>query len=107
MLGNIKYDYELFITRSKNKSYKESVNKRGKILMEFLKENKLLLIEPFNENGELKDDLIIKKDDLTEEGNKFYDTTVPGWWQFLDKGGDPSNISRLEKGLKKIREEKK
>jgi hypothetical protein len=100
------YNYNMILTRSKNKSYRERVKKNGKTLMKFLKDNGLILIEPFNESGELKEDLLVMQSNLTEEGNLLFKDAVVKWWKFLDKEGNPDNISILEKGLKKIREEK-
>jgi len=99
----------MLLSRSKNVNYKESVIRSEHSLASFLYDNGLLVdINPFNEDGELKLDLVIRKRNVTDEGYElFKQGIVGGWYNYLDRSIVPNkyeNISRLEKGLKKIRE---
>jgi hypothetical protein len=101
----LKFDYGFLKSANKSKDYQERLENESTILMKFLKDNSLILIEPFNENGEVKKDLKVRQSNLTEEGKILFQKDIPGWFKYLDRGGKAENISRLEKGLKKIREE--
>lgn len=93
----------MILGRNKNRSYRESVIRDTITLMVFLKQHGLLLIDPFDESGELIKDLVIQQSDLTIEGNKMFDEPIKKWWNYLDRGGKPDNISHLVKGLEAIR----
>lgn len=95
----------MLLTRNKSKEWREQILKRANVLVSFLNENDLLIdIIPFDNNNNVREDLVIKKSNVTSDGLKLFKKTIPGWSQFLDKGGKIENISRLEKGLIKIRE---
>jgi hypothetical protein len=72
--------------------------------MAFMQTHELLRMDPFDANKQIKMDLVIRLSDLTEEGIKLFDEPVKKWWQYIDHGGRPDNISHLENGLKSIRE---
>ncbi|EAA7842951.1 hypothetical protein HAY47_004725 [Salmonella enterica] len=101
------HDLPMLLTRNKSKQWRELILIRSTVLVSFLKDNELLInIEPFDNDGNIKESLIIKMSNVTADGLELFKKTIPGWHQFLDKGGKIENISRLEKGLAKIREAK-
>ena len=102
------FDFDAFISGSKDVDYQEAIKKMSLSLMKFLIENDLLVnINPFNQDGSVKKDLIIKKSNLTEEGFQLFVKPVNNWWNALDRGTAPEKVTILENGLKKIRAAKK
>ena len=102
------FDFDAFISGSKDVDYQEAIKKMSLSLMKFLIENDLLVnINPFNQDGSVKNDLIIKKSNLTDEGFQLFVKPVNNWWNALDRGTPPENVTILENGLKKIRAVKK
>lgn len=102
------FDFDAFISGSKDVDYQEAIKKMSLSLMKFLIENDLLVnINPFNQDGSVKKDLIIKKSNLTEEGFQLFVKPVNNWWNALDRGTSPEKVTILENGLKKIRAAKK
>ena len=102
------FDFDAFISGSKDIDYQEAIKKMSLSLMNFLIENDLLVdINPFNQDGSVKKDLIIKKSNLTDEGFQLFVKPVNNWWNALDRGTSPEKVTILENGLKKIRAAKK
>ena len=102
------FDFDAFISGSKDVDYQEAIKKMSLSLMKFLIENDLLVdINPFNKDGSVKKDLIIKKSNLTDEGFQLFVKPVNNWWNALDRGTPPEKVTILENGLKKIRAAKK
>ena len=102
------FDFDAFISGSKDIDYQEAIKKMSLSLMKFLIENDLLVdINPFNQDGSVKKDLIIKKSNLTDEGFQLFVKPVNNWWNALDRGTSPEKVTILENGLKKICAEKK
>ena len=102
------FDFDAFISGSKDVDYQEAIKKMALSLMKFLIENDLLVdINPFNQDGSVKKDLIIKKSNLTDEGFQLFVKPVNNWWNALDRGTPPEKVTILENGLKKIRAAKK
>ena len=98
------FDFDAFISGSKDVDYQEAIKKMSLSLMKFLIENDLLVnINPFNQDGSVKKDLIIKKSNLTDEGFQLFVKPVNNWWNALDRGTPPEKVTILENGLKKIR----
>ena len=98
------FDYDAFISGSKDVDYQEAIKKMSLSLMKFLIENDLLVdINPFNQDGSVKKDLVIKKSNLTDEGFQLFVKPVNNWWNALDRGTPPEKVTILENGLKKIR----
>lgn len=93
------------LERSKNLSYRKQVEKITHVLMRFLKENDLIKIDPFDADGSIKPDLVIRKSNLTEIGNSIFIEYFPKWSRQIDRGGDAENVAILQKGLMKLREE--
>ena len=102
------FDFDAFISGSKDIDYQEAIKKMSLSLMKFLIENDLLVdINPFNQDKSVKKDLIIKKSNLTDEGFQLFVKPVNNWWNALDRGTPPEKVTILENGLKKIRAAKK
>ena len=102
------FDFDAFISGSKDVDYQEAIKKMSLSLMKFLIENDLLVdINPFKQDGSVKKDLIIKKSNLTDEGFQLFVKPVNNWWNALDRGTPPEKVTILENGLKKIRAAKK
>ena len=102
------FDFDAFLSGSKDIDYQEAIKKMSLSLMKFLIENDLLVnINPFNQDGSVKNDLIIKKSNLTDEGFQLFVKPVNNWWNALDRGTPPEKVTILENGLKKIRAAKK
>ena len=102
------FDFDAFISGSKDIDYQEAIKKMSLTLMKFLIENDLLVdINPFSQDKSVKKDLIIKKSNLTDEGFQLFVKPVNNWWNALDRGTPPEKVTILENGLKKIRATKK
>ena len=102
------FDFDAFISGSKDVDYQEAIKKMSLSLMKFLIENDLLVnINPFNQDASVKKYLIFKKSNLTEEGFQLFVKPVNNWWNALDRGTSPEKVTILENGLKKIRAAKK
>lgn len=106
MTDRLRYSYPDLIGANKNLSYKRMINERGKAFLEFLVKNNLILIDPFKENGDIKDDLRIFSSNLTLEGVELFEKPFARWLSYLDRGGDINDFSKLEKELFNIRTKK-
>lgn len=59
-------------------------------LLNFLYRNDLLVdIHPFNDDGSIKEELVIKKSNVTDEGLQLFIKPVNNWFNALDKGTSP------------------
>ncbi|NAT59286.1 hypothetical protein CU666_14275 [Pseudomonas syringae pv. actinidifoliorum] len=93
----------MLYSRNKSKEYQERIIKKLTVLLAFMKANDLFEKNPFNSDGSLNKEFILKKSEATADGVEMFKKVIPGWFSYLDKGGDIDNIARLEKGLEKIR----
>ena len=104
------HNLPMLLTRNKNKWWQDPIIQSSIALLGFLKKHELLIdVEPFDEQGNLKTDTVIKKSNLTPEGLELFKTAIPGWHNYLAKSTVPTkyqNVIRLEKALAKIRESK-
>lgn len=98
----LRYSYPTMLKRSKSLSYRQQVSSMTTVLMNFLVEHKLTVIEPFHEDGSLKDDLELRSSDLTDLGNVFFKEVFPKWSAYIDRGGDIQKTTILLKGLNKL-----
>ncbi|GLR08559.1 hypothetical protein COO59_20365 [Mixta theicola] len=96
----LRFNYSTLLKRSKNLSYREQITKITTVLMSFLKENDLMKLDPFMDDGSLKDDLIIYSSVLAEPGNLLFKQYYPKWSAYIDRGGDINNTNLLKDGLK-------
>lgn len=93
----------MLYSRNKNRTYHERITRSLTALLTFMKANELFAKDPFNEDGSLNKAFELKQSEVTPEGVEMFRKIVPGWFTYLDKGGTVDNLSRLEKGLEKIR----
>ena len=56
------------------------------------------------EDGSIATDLKVWKSDLTKEGFEFYSRSHDKFFDAIDRGKAPTDISILERELKKLRE---
>ncbi|WP_435925626.1 hypothetical protein [Paenibacillus sp. DYY-L-2] len=98
----LRYSYPTMLKRSKSLSYRQQVTLMTTVLMNFLVEHELIVIEPFHENGSLKEDLELRSTDLTDLGNVFFKEVFPKWSAYIDRGGDIQKTTILLKGLNKL-----
>lgn len=47
------------------------------VLMQFLVEHQLIVVDPLQEDGTLKEGLILRSSDLTDLGNQFFKEVLP------------------------------
>ncbi|MDF7437915.1 hypothetical protein [Proteus mirabilis] len=99
----LRFNYSTLLKRNKRLSYREKITKITKVLMIFLKENNLITLEPFKDDGEVKDELVLYSSDLTDLGNLLFKEYYPKWSTYIDRGGDVSNIKILNDGLNKLK----
>ena len=71
-------------------------------LLQFSYEKGLLLKSPFDEQGKLKIETIIKESDLTEMGKQIFDDLVDKWLTYTDRTQKYNNIAMLEKYFNKL-----
>jgi hypothetical protein len=97
------FKFEPIINASKSKEYKAPVTKNCTALMNFLISNDLLNINPLNEDGIIKEDLVLTTKEFKNSGELLFGKPVMKWLQYLDKGGSIDNLKILQKGLDDIR----
>ena len=96
------FNFKTFWEANSDEDYREDIIRMSIALMTFLKNNNLLVdIDPFNEDGSIKEDLIIRKSNVTDEGFQLFVKPVNNWWNALDRGTPPEKVTILENGLKK------
>ncbi|ELZ8935180.1 hypothetical protein U1D46_004214 [Cronobacter dublinensis] len=95
----LRFNCATLLKRSKNLSYRAQITKITIVLMTFLKENGLIMIEPFEDDGSLKEDLVLYNSDLTDVGNLLFKEYYPKWSSYIDRGGDVNNTKILSDGL--------
>ncbi|QGG78322.1 hypothetical protein [Pseudomonas syringae] len=93
----------MLLSRNKSKEYQDRIINKLAVLLAFMKANDLFELNPFNADGSLDKDFILKKSEATADGVEMFKKVIPDWFSYLDKGGDINNITKLEKGLEKIR----
>jgi hypothetical protein len=59
----------------------------------------VVMVEPFKDDGSLKEDLILYSSDLTDVGNLLFKEYYPKWSSYIDRGGDVNNTKILNDGL--------
>ncbi|MCX8712188.1 hypothetical protein J3U57_06760 [Gilliamella sp. B3464] len=105
------YNIPMLLTKNKSKKWQDDVIETATALFGFLKKQKLLIdVEPFDEEGKLKIDTVIKRENVTPEGLALFNTAVEGWLKYLNRSQAANkyeNLSRLGNGLAQIRESKK
>ncbi|GAB1154425.1 hypothetical protein YWY31_04500 [Paenibacillus illinoisensis] len=98
----LRYSYPTMLKRSKSLSYRQQVTSMTTVLMNFLVEHQLIVIDPFHEDGSLREDLVLRSTDLTDVGNEFFREVFPKWSAYIDRGGDIHKTTILLNGLNKL-----
>ena len=94
------FNFRTFWEANADEDYREDTIRMSIALMTFLKNNNLLVdIDPFNEDGSIKEDIIIRKSNVTDEGFQLFVKPVNNWWNALDRGTSPEKVTILENGL--------
>jgi hypothetical protein len=101
----LRYSYPTMLKRSKSLSYRQQVTLMTTVLMKFLVEHNLILINPFNEDGSIKENLQLRSSDLTDVDNQFFKEVFPKWSAYIDRGGDILKTTSLLNGLKKLKKQ--
>lgn len=92
----------MLLSRNKSEAYQKQIIERYTAIMGFLWSKKLIKFNPFNDEGKLRLDLVVKKSDVTSECLELFKKAIPAWHSFVDKGGMVEDVSRLEKALAKM-----
>jgi hypothetical protein len=102
------HNIPVLLSANKSDAYRDQIMRVSAALLGFLKKHDLLIgVEPFGADGAVKEDFVLRMSNVTDDGLELFKKIVPGWSAYIDKGGEIENISRLEKGLQKIREGKR
>lgn len=76
-------------------------------LLHFSYEKGLLQENPFDEQGDLKIDTVIRESDLTEMGKQIFDDLADKWFVYTDKEDRKidrkNNVKMLEKYFNKLK----
>ena len=91
---------------SKNLTWRKQILDKSKVIFQFLKDNNLIFVNPFLENGEVDTSLKLMRSHLTDIGDEMFNKVIPKWQKARDKDGNLDNIAILEKGLNNIKEKK-
>ena len=98
------HNLPMLLSANQEEDYQERIIQKSTVLLSFLIEKELLInIEPFDSEGNIKTDIIIRISNVTEEGLELFKSSIPKWFNYLDRGGKITNITRLERDLEKIR----
>lgn len=92
----------MLLSRNKSTAYQERMVLKLAVLLGFLKGNNLIFTNPFKLDGGLDLEYVLKKNDAAPECVELFKKVIPGWFLYLDKGGDINNTNRLSQGLKKL-----
>lgn len=92
----------MLLNRNKSRAYQEQVIARYTAIMTFLWSRKLIYINPFDEDGKLKLDLIIKKSNATQQCAELFKKAIPAWHSYIDRCGKIEDVSKLESYLAKL-----
>lgn len=91
------WDVGFFYNRSKSKAYRQQVLDTHTALFTFFKDNSLLNVNPFDDEGIIKTDQIFFENDFTETGLlmiSMYHSPKPPvmkWLTYIEKGGKLEN----------------
>lgn len=98
------FDFSVIHGASKSLDYRNGVVRQCTAVFKFLKDNGLLRIDPLDEHGEIRRDLIVYgRDFLDPIGIQMFAKAIPSWFKARDKDQNVANLSILEKGLAKLR----
>lgn len=93
----------MLMSRNKSDDYKRTVSEQLTVLMRFLKDEKLIFVNPFDAAGCLRQDFVLMASSSSREAIELFRKAVPAWFNYLDAGGNLHNLSKLEKALEFLR----
>ena len=102
MNNDLLFDFPAILNASKNKDYRASVKKKCTALMQFFSKRELLKINPFDDDGQIKDDIKLYEEDFYSNTGDLFGKPVSNWFKYLDRGGNIEDTTILEKGLRSI-----
>lgn len=91
---------------SKNTAWREQVVRKRTAMFKFLRENSLVLVDPLDESGRPRENFVLMRSHLTDEGFEMFKKSIPSWEKARDRDGNIDNVGILENGLQKIRSAK-
>lgn len=83
---------------SKNAAWREQVVKRRTVMFQFLRDNGLILIDPIDDSGAPRQEFVLMRSHLTDDGFEMIKKVIPSWRKARDRDGNIENIGILEKG---------
>ena len=94
----------MYLNANKSNWWRNYYLNMASVLCKFLLENDLLLdVEPFDKDGTIRENLLIKSSNLTPTGIEMFKKIIPNWSKSHERGAPIEKITILEKGLAKIR----
>jgi len=93
----LRYNYQTMLKRSKNLTCRAGIAEMAELLMDFLKNNHLLKLDPFNEDGSLRSDLTIYSSNLSGTGSALMLSIFPKWSEYIDRGGDAKTALEMQR----------
>ena len=86
-----------------NPESREQIYERTWAIAKFVQDHGLATRCLASNISELDDDFEIKRSDVTDEGFEFLRATYDRWLRRIDRGGSPSDVSTLDRALRKLR----
>jgi hypothetical protein len=102
MKDTVLLDVKRMIDSYSTKDDKEAMRIICNSLVRFSYDKGLLLKSPFNEQGELNSETIIRERGLTEKGKSIFDDLAEKWFAYTDRTDKIDNVSMLEKWYSKM-----
>ena len=98
------HNIPVLLSANKSDAYRQQILKISTVLLGFMKESGLLVdVDPFDLDGSVKQDFVLRMSNVTDEGLVLFKNVVPKWSAYIDSGGSIEDVARLEKGLQRIR----
>ena len=105
MKDTVLLDVKRMIDSYPMKDDKEAMRTICNSLVHFSYDKGLLLKSPFNEQGELNSETIIRESDLTEKGKSIFDDLAEKWFAYTDRTDKIDNVAMLDKWYGKMTKE--
>ena len=100
------FDLPALLGVNHSNDYQERTLLVARVLVDFLVQNNLLInFQPYNENGEIRKDLVITISHLNREGLELFRKSVNNWFKAHDRGTPIEKTKKKKKGLAKIRQD--
>lgn len=88
---------------SKSVAYRKSIQEMFIVFVNYLQDNNLTCSTLLQRGAELTDDFRIMRSDLTDEGFEVVKQSYDKWLRGIDRGKPISDVTILEKGLRKVK----